>query len=64
MAAETSGAQILMLRENFVATSTSRGNTADFAGTSNTSSNVSPSFETLSLMKDILYHFNDTKVVK
>jgi hypothetical protein len=62
IAAETSGAQTLMFREKVVATCTSRGSTADFAGTSNTSSKVSPSVKTLSLVKVISNYFYSAKV--
>ncbi len=54
IAAETMGILSLILREKRVSRETSRGNTSEKAGTSSTSSNVSPSGCTLSLINDIM----------
>jgi len=53
MAADTIGTFNLILRENMVDRLTLRGNTSEYAGTNNTSSNVKPSNTILSVRNDI-----------
>ena len=52
IAAVTNGIFSSMFLENFVLSETSRGRTSEYAGTSSTSSNVSPSITTLSAIND------------